>query len=227
MPELDRARRSDTHDPHVSRGRALMLLFQADVRGTDPLALLGQVVDTPTDWDVLDAIDDTFQLGALPAGTLDGETPATPGGRVRTGQPLDAFTVRLVEGVAAQRSDLDARIARHAHDWRVERMPALDRTLLRLAVWELLHEPTPPAIVLDEAVGMARDLSTPDSARYVNGVLSSVVRSLDARVSDVDAIGASLDGAGAEAGGEDDGPHDRAVEDAASAASDATDPSGA
>lgn len=180
MVERDDSRRTDTHDPHVSRGRALMLLFQADVRGRDPLDLLREVTDTPTDWDVLDAIDDTFQLGTLPAGALDGEAPATPDGRVRTGQPLDAFSARLVSGVAAERADLDRLIAGHAHDWRVERMPALDRTLLRMAVWELLHERTPPAIVLDEAVGMARDLSTPDSARYVNGVLSAIARGLAA-----------------------------------------------
>ena len=178
MVEPAQPRRSDTHDPHVSRGRALMLLFQADVRGADALELLRQVLTTPTDWDVLDAIDDTLQLGALPAGALDGEQPATPGGRVRTGQPLDAFTVRLVEGVTAARAELDVLIARHARDWRVERMPALDRTLLRMAVWELQHEPTPAAIVLDEAVGMARDLSTADSSRYVNGVLSAVAREL-------------------------------------------------
>lgn len=178
MIERDTSRRSDTHDPHVSRGRALMLLFQADVRGRDPLELLRQVTDTPTDWDVLDAIDDTLQLGASPAGSLDGQRPATPDGRVRTGQPLDGFTVRLVEGVAAERERLDARIRRHAHDWRVERMPALDRSLLRLAVWELVHEPTPMAVVLDEAIGMARDLSTPDSARYVNGVLAAIAREL-------------------------------------------------
>lgn len=169
-------RRGDTHDPHVSRGRALMLLFQADVRGLDPLALLERVEREPAEWDVLDAIDDTVQLGVLPAGALDGEAPATEGRRVRTGAPLDAFTAALVRGVAAERERLDALIAAHAHDWRVERMPALDRAVLRLATWELLHEPTPLAVVLDEAVGAARDLSTPQSGRYVNGVLAAIAR---------------------------------------------------
>jgi transcription antitermination factor NusB len=178
MVAADAPRRDDTHDPHVSRGRALMLLFQADVRGRDPLTLLAEVTATPTDWDVLDALDDTVQLGVVPAGVLDGAAPGTLGGRVRTGAPLDDFTARIVRGVSAERVRLDAIIARHAHDWRIERMPALDRTLLRMATWELLNEPTPMPVVLDEAITAARELSTPDSGRYVNGVLSAIVREL-------------------------------------------------
>ena len=94
---------------------------------------------------------------------------------------LDGFARALVTGVAAARDELDQTIARHARGWTIARMPVIDRNLLRLGVYELLHTPeVPPAIVIDEVVELAKELSTPDSPRYVNGVLSGVLRSLRA-----------------------------------------------
>ena len=169
-------RRTDTHDPRVSRSRALMLLYQADLRGDDPRVVLDRVLADPSEWSILDAADDTEVLGVAPVE----DASVVPARRVRTGAPLDGFTRTLVAGVAAERDDLDLRIGRHARDWRVERMAALDRAILRLATWELLHEPTPVAVVIDEAVEAAKTLSTPDSGRFVNGVLDAVAREVAA-----------------------------------------------
>jgi N utilization substance protein B len=87
------------------------------------------------------------------------------------------FSRELVDGVSEQRSGLDDVISRHAHGWTIERMPVVDRTILRLAVYELLHRPdTPVAVAIDEAVSAARELSTEASGRFVNGVLGRVAR---------------------------------------------------
>ncbi len=91
--------------------------------------------------------------------------------------PPAAFTVALVEGVARTGERLDSVIATYARGWSIERMPVVDRNLLRLGVWELLHSDVPVAVVIDEAVELANELSTPDSGRFINGVLAQVARS--------------------------------------------------
>jgi N utilization substance protein B len=92
-------------------------------------------------------------------------------------EPVDAFVRRLVEGVADRREEIDAVIGQHARGWTVPRMPVVDRNLLRLGVFELLHDhQTPPAVVIDQAVELAKTLSTDNSPRYINGVLSAVLR---------------------------------------------------
>jgi N utilization substance protein B len=179
--EVARERRTDTNDPRASRGRALMILFQADVRGEDPLSVLDRVVANPREWDVLDAVDDREVLGTRPvrAEGLERDTDAPVPPPVRTSTDLDVFARSLVAGVVADLPTIDALVARFAHDWRLSRMPALDRTILRLATYELLHESTPRAVVLDEAVEAAKSLSTDSSARYVNGVLNAVADAID------------------------------------------------
>lgn len=87
----------------------------------------------------------------------------------------DPFAVELVEGVAANAEEVDALIARHARNWELGRMPALDRAVLRLATFELAHRPdVPTAAVINEAVELAKQYSTDDSGRFVNGVLAAV-----------------------------------------------------
>jgi N utilization substance protein B len=94
--------------------------------------------------------------------------------------PQRAFADRLVAGVRAVLADLDRRISGAAENWRLERMPVVDRNVLRIAVWELLHErSTPPAVVIDEAVEIARRYSSAASAAFVNGVLDAVRRGLE------------------------------------------------
>jgi N utilization substance protein B len=92
-------------------------------------------------------------------------------------EPPGPFTMTLVEGAARDGPQLDALITAYARGWSIERMPVIDRNLLRLGLWELLHSDVPVAVVIDEAVELANELSTPDSGRFVNGVLAAVARS--------------------------------------------------
>lgn len=149
--------RPGTSDPRRSRRRALKVLFQADLRGQDPRDVLAAITDDPDAVALLDDIDD---------GAAEGRR-----------QPLDAYAVQLVEGVATHRIDLDRTIERFARRWTIARMPVVDRNVLRLGAYELLHEPDlSPAVVIDEALELAKDLSTDNSGRFVNGVLESVRR---------------------------------------------------
>ncbi len=87
----------------------------------------------------------------------------------------DEFAAELVVGVGETQPELDAMIAAHARNWDVDRMPALDRAILRLATYELIYRSdVPTAVVISEAVELAKSYSTEDSSRYVNGVLSAV-----------------------------------------------------
>lgn len=90
--------------------------------------------------------------------------------------PVDDLTRVLVEGVAADQERIDLVIAEHAQGWTLARMPTIDRNVLRIAAFELLRLPTVPvAVVLDEAVELAKRFSTDDSGRFVNGVLAALV----------------------------------------------------
>ena len=87
----------------------------------------------------------------------------------------EPFVADLVQGVGANQARIDGLIARYAIDWTIDRMPAVDRNLLRLAVYELLERSDVPlAAVISEAVELAKRFSTDESGRFVNGVLSSV-----------------------------------------------------
>ncbi len=90
--------------------------------------------------------------------------------------PVEEMTDALVRGVHEHQAQLDAAIAAHAKGWTLQRMPTIDRTVLRIAAFELLARPeVPVAVVLDEAVELAKRFSTDDSGRFVNGVLSALV----------------------------------------------------
>jgi transcription antitermination protein NusB len=91
--------------------------------------------------------------------------------------PLNAFTVELVEGSREHRARIDDILATYADGWTIERMPGVDRAVLRLGVYELLYRnDVPDAVVIDEAVELAKTLSTDESPRFVNGVLARVLR---------------------------------------------------
>jgi transcription antitermination protein NusB len=123
---------------HADRRRALDALYQADVMGVRPTAVLEQWHDA-------------------------------------TGEDVAPFTSELVHGVEEYREDVDILIGETAHDWAVDRMAAVDRAILRLATFELLFLPdTPVAVAIDEAVEAAKELSTEDSGRFVNGVLGRI-----------------------------------------------------
>lgn len=105
------------------------------------------------------------EVKQLSPGGLLAELPVQP----------ERFVTDLVEGVDAHQSRIDGLITRFAIDWTLDRMPAVDRNLLRLAVYELLERPDIPlGAVISEAVELAKRYSTDESGRFVNGVLASV-----------------------------------------------------
>jgi len=90
--------------------------------------------------------------------------------------PVNEYTLTLVSGVAQNLDRLDEVIAAHLHGWTLDRLPAVDRAVLRVAVWELFHAvDVPPVVAVDEAVELVKQLSTDDSPGFVNGVLGQVV----------------------------------------------------
>jgi N utilization substance protein B len=122
----------------LARERALSLLYEAEVKGESPDAVLSGL-------------------------------PADP----------DRFAAELVTGVGGHAEEIDGWLRRYARDWAVERMPALDRALLRIGVYELLHRPdVPTAVVISEAVELASRFSTEDSGRFVNGVLARIAENV-------------------------------------------------
>lgn len=122
-----------------ARKRALDVLYEADVRGADPVDIL-----------------------------RDRLAQADP--------PVPEYAVTLVQGVTARRTRIDELVATYAVGWTLDRMPAVDRNLLRLGVYELLWaDDVPDGVAVSEAVGLARDLSTDESPRFVNGLLSRLL----------------------------------------------------
>lgn len=88
----------------------------------------------------------------------------------------DPMTRAIVAGVAEHRAAIDQIIAAAAEHWTLERMPVVDRNVLRMAVYELLHTAEPTGAIVDEAVALAKLLSTEGSGRFVNGVLGRIAR---------------------------------------------------
>ena len=126
-----------------ARKRAVDVLYEADVRGNDRLAVLRDRIET-----------------------------ANP--------PVPEHTIRLVEGVAEHGARIDELIDTHASGWSIDRLPDVDRAILRMAVFELLWaDDVPDPVVIDEAVELAKTLSTDESPAFVNGVLGAI---LDAEV---------------------------------------------
>jgi N utilization substance protein B len=117
------------------------------------------------------ALDILFEgdlRGADPLGILAERVPAA-------NPPVPEYATELVEGVATHRRRIDEILASYAEDWTVERMPAVDRAILRLAIYELLwRDDIPDPVAIDEAVELAKSLSTDESPRFVNGVLGRI-----------------------------------------------------
>ncbi|NLA65997.1 MAG: transcription antitermination factor NusB [Leucobacter sp.] len=87
------------------------------------------------------------------------------------------YAREIVDGVSDHREEIDELISTYAQGWVIERMPNVDRAVLRLASWELLHNPeVPQAVAIDEAVELAKQYSTDDSGRFVNGVLAKIAQ---------------------------------------------------
>lgn len=90
--------------------------------------------------------------------------------------PLNDYTIELVEGVMAHAENIDNLLTEYAVGWTLDRMPAVDRNVLRMATFEILYrDDVPDPVVINEAVELARDLSTDDSPKFVNGLLAKIV----------------------------------------------------
>lgn len=90
-------------------------------------------------------------------------------------EPIGDYTISLVEGVAAHQERIDELLSEHAQGWTLNRMPPVDLAVLRLGVYEMLWSAdVPDPVAIDEAVGLAKELSTDDSPRFVNGVLGRI-----------------------------------------------------
>ena len=148
-----------------ARERAVQFLFQYDL---NPPEVLDQA---------LDHFWDTQRASAIQAE----DAPATWGQSVDLPPPsADETTMRmfadpLVRGTLEHRAEIDEVIQRHATNWSVSRMAAVDRNVLRLAVYEMLHrQDIPPVVSINEAVDIAKKFSTHDSGKFVNGILDKV-----------------------------------------------------
>lgn len=87
------------------------------------------------------------------------------------------YAREIVDGVADHLDEIDELIASYSQGWSIDRMPNVDRSVLRIASWEILHNPEMPvAVAIDEAVELAKEYSTEDSGRFVNGVLSKIAQ---------------------------------------------------
>ena len=129
-----------------SRKRALDVLFAAEARGVDPLVVLAERMERPT------------------------------GQELHSWSPMGDYAEGIVRGVVEHRSRIDGLLSEHSRGWTLDRMPAVDRAILRIAVFELLYSvDVPPAVVVNEAVDAAKLLSTDDSPKFVNGVLGQLV----------------------------------------------------
>lgn len=133
---------------HRSRQRALQVLYQLDMRRQP----------------VEEAISAYYET------LYSEEESARP--------EIDEFMEILVRGAFEKAADIDRQIAGKSEHWRLERMPAVDRNILRLAVYEMCQEGTPPPVVIDEALELARQFSGDESVSFINGVLDAVRRDI-------------------------------------------------
>lgn len=90
----------------------------------------------------------------------------------------DEFAAALVRGTVDHLAEVDQQITKHAEHWRMERMPSVDRNILRLAVYEMTRGGTPAAVTIDEALELARKFSNEESVQFVNGVLDAIHREM-------------------------------------------------
>ena len=117
----------------------------------------------------LDVLFESEQRGVDVLETLAGRLAAAD-------PPVSEFTVQLVEGVVAHRDRIDELLTTYSQGWSLDRMPAVDRAVLRLGTFELLwRDDVPDAVAIDQAVELARSLSTDDSPSFVNGLLGRLL----------------------------------------------------
>ncbi|HEX5226057.1 MAG TPA: transcription antitermination factor NusB [Bryobacteraceae bacterium] len=145
---------------HRSRQRALQVLYQWDVTKRPMDEAIRAFYDT------LDA-DKAAEVRVEEDDEERVDEEEDKGGR-------DEFMEELARGASAMAPELDQRIAEKSAHWKIERMPIVDRNILRLGIYEMSRQETPPAVVIDEALELARQFSGEDSVPFINGVLDAV-----------------------------------------------------
>lgn len=124
------------------------------------------------------ALDILFQAdvrGDTPAVMLAAEAKRAASEPAREASWL--YAREIVDGVIDHQDEIDERIMTYARDWKLERMPAIDRAVLRIATWELLfNDDVPTAVAIDEAIELAKEYSTEESGSFVHGVLGRIAR---------------------------------------------------
>lgn len=144
----------------IARRLALDVLYEAEIRAELPLEVFA--AREREGWVIPGAGDEEPEV-------LERDLNEEPG------EESLAYARILVEGVQGHHADLDALIARYADRWAIERMPIVDRNLLRMALFELLfRDDIPVAVAINEAVELAKALSTDDSGRFINGLLGRI-----------------------------------------------------
>ena len=129
------------------------------------------------------AVDAIFaaDLRDAPAEDLLEATASQTADRQNQDEIFD-YARAAVRGYLMNAIEIDDLIDAYSHHWSIDRMPALDRAILRVALWEILHNPEIPApVAIDEAVNLAKEYSTDQSGTFINGLLSSIVGSRDAK----------------------------------------------
>jgi len=120
------------------------------------------------------------------------------GQKLREGYAPDDFTIKAVAGVLRDRVALDAELEAHSRGWPLDRVAPLERSILRLALWEIRDEVTPPEVAIDEAVRLAKRYSTDEAGAFVNGVLGGIVRGGEQDAwTDVEEVGMEVPDGGA------------------------------
>ncbi len=113
------------------------------------------------------------ELTGAPPGAMQGDFEEWQ----RAPDEVRSFAGQLLDGTLAHLDEIDRELTEQTAHWRLERLAAVDRNILRVAMYELLHHPdTPPAVVIDEAIEIAKRYGAEDSARFVNGVLDGFVK---------------------------------------------------
>lgn len=110
-----------------------------------------------------------------------GEIFESIGGLSRSGSDASHFARRLVEGAVHRIGEIDRLLAEHSERWRLDRMSAVDRNILRLAVFEVMDGKAPKNVVINEALEVAKRFSSPEAVQFVNGVLDAICAHLEAR----------------------------------------------
>lgn len=151
----------------TAREMAVQMLYQSDLGGS-PLP------------QIFRAFDLSPYLAGEPDDAAARRTDPERGDSGRKKKRVDdafAFAQALVQGTLAHREEIDGLIRGQADNWRLERMPAVDRNILRLAVFEMLHHPeTPKLVVVDEAIELAKKFGSEQSSRFVNGLLDGLLK---------------------------------------------------